>query len=211
MDRSKWFFHSLFFILRWRRRNANRSCYARFLPRKLPKTVLLRTAAHDFLPNLRVTHKIFFPVRAGPPQQRCATLRWEPVTRTVGITGSQKVNFLQKRSAKIYVFALLSPSPILGAFPARFRFFLCQTGAHLKVRGSAQNVLCDKPKKIPCTGLLETFWIRPFVRFTNRSWNAPPTLSWRLVYTKGHMWSKKKIYGPNELGPMLFRVNRAPR
>ena len=61
--------------LRWHRRNANGSCYARFLPQKLPKTVLLRTAAHDFLPFLRVTHKIFFPIRAGVPQQRCATLK----------------------------------------------------------------------------------------------------------------------------------------
>ena len=39
---------------------------------------MLRTAAHDFLPNLRVTRKIFFLVGAGVPQQRCATLRWDP-------------------------------------------------------------------------------------------------------------------------------------
>ena len=41
------------------------SCHARFLlsriSKKSPKTVWLRTAAHDFLPFLRVTHKIFFP------------------------------------------------------------------------------------------------------------------------------------------------------
>ena len=61
-------------ILRWHRRNMNGSCYARFLPRKLPKTVLLRTAARDFMSNLRVTHKNLFPIRAGAPQQRCATL-----------------------------------------------------------------------------------------------------------------------------------------
>ena len=30
------------------------------LSQKLPKTVLLRTTAHDFLPNLPVTYKIFF-------------------------------------------------------------------------------------------------------------------------------------------------------
>ena len=53
-------------ILRWHRHNANGSCYARFLPQKLPKTVLLRTAAHDFSPNLRVTRKNFFPFEQGP-------------------------------------------------------------------------------------------------------------------------------------------------
>ena len=47
-------------FLRWHRRNMNGSCYARFSPQKFLKTVLLRTAAHDFFPNLRVTHKIFF-------------------------------------------------------------------------------------------------------------------------------------------------------
>ena len=36
-------------------------------------------------------------------------LRWEPVPRAVGGTESQKVNFLQKRSSKIYVFAFLGP------------------------------------------------------------------------------------------------------
>ena len=108
----------------------NRSCYARFLSRKSPKTVLLRTAAHDFLPNLRVTHKFFFPFEQGP-QQRCATLRWEPVARTVGGTGSQKVNFLQKRSAKIYVFALLSPfAPFLACFRLVFVSFSARP-AHL--------------------------------------------------------------------------------
>ena len=58
-------------MLRWHRRNANGSCYAQFLPRKLPKTVLLRTAAHDFLPNLRVTHNIFFPFEQGPATALC--------------------------------------------------------------------------------------------------------------------------------------------
>ena len=48
-------------LLRWHRRNTNGSCYARILPRKLPKTILLHTTAHAFLPNLRGTHKIFFP------------------------------------------------------------------------------------------------------------------------------------------------------
>ena len=65
------FSFSLYFMcvdnLRWHRRNTNGSCYARFLPQKLPKTVLLRTAAHDFLPNVRVTHQIFFPLEQGPP------------------------------------------------------------------------------------------------------------------------------------------------
>ena len=58
-------------MLRWHRRNANSSCYAQFLPLKLPKTVLLRTAAHDFLPNLRVTHNIFFPLKQGPATALC--------------------------------------------------------------------------------------------------------------------------------------------
>ena len=49
----------------------NGSCYARFLPRKLPQTVLLRTAAHDFLPNLRVTHKIFSRSSRGPAAALC--------------------------------------------------------------------------------------------------------------------------------------------
>ena len=53
-------------INRWHRRIMNGSCYARFLPRKLLKTVLLRTAAHDFLPNLRVMHMIFFPRHLNP-------------------------------------------------------------------------------------------------------------------------------------------------
>ena len=52
-------------------RNANGSCYAGFLPQKLPKTVLLRTAAHDFLPNLRVTHKIISRSSRGPATALC--------------------------------------------------------------------------------------------------------------------------------------------
>ena len=58
-------------LLRWHRRNANGSYYARFLPQKLPKTVLLRTI---FLTNLRVTHKIFFQNEQGPSMFCCATL-----------------------------------------------------------------------------------------------------------------------------------------
>ena len=57
--------------LRWHMPNTNGSCYARFLLRKLPNTVLLRTAAHDFLPNLRVTHEIFFPLEQGPATALC--------------------------------------------------------------------------------------------------------------------------------------------
>ena len=63
--------HILLLCLRWHRHNANGSCYARFLPRKLPKTVLLRTAAHDFLPNLRVTHKIPPRSSRGPATALC--------------------------------------------------------------------------------------------------------------------------------------------
>ena len=66
--------HDLFFAFRFpfcatlrrHRRTANGSYYARFLPQKLPKTVLLRTAAHNLLPNLRVSHKIFFPFEQNP-------------------------------------------------------------------------------------------------------------------------------------------------
>jgi len=69
----------------------------------------------------------------------CATLRWEPIIRTVGITGSQKVNFLQKRSAKIYVFALLSPfAPFLARFRLVFVSFSARPGPTLKTYPVAQ-------------------------------------------------------------------------
>jgi len=73
VDNEVGIYHTTFYFyfnynktLRWHRRNANGSCYPRFLPRKLPKTVLRRTAAHDFLPNLHVTHNIFFQFEQGP-------------------------------------------------------------------------------------------------------------------------------------------------
>ena len=52
-------------LLRWHRRNANGSYYARFLPQKLPKTVLLRTAAHDFFNEFACYAQDLFPKRAG--------------------------------------------------------------------------------------------------------------------------------------------------
>ena len=61
------------------------SCHARFLPRKLPQTVLLRTAAHDFFAEFACYAQDFFPVRAGAPQQRCAALIgcWQKVGRII--------------------------------------------------------------------------------------------------------------------------------
>ena len=76
------------FYLKWHRRNTNRSCYARFLLSRNSKNhqkrfcyaplrttfcrfCVLRTAAHDFLPILRVTHKIFFPYEQGPATALC--------------------------------------------------------------------------------------------------------------------------------------------
>ena len=65
------FFFSSLSTFRWRRRNASGSCCARFLLRKLLKTVLLRTAAHDFLPNKRVTPKIFSKTSRGSATALC--------------------------------------------------------------------------------------------------------------------------------------------
>ena len=73
-----------------------------------------------------------------------AILRWEPVIRTVGVTGSQKVNFLQKRSAKIYVSALLSP---FAPFSARSRLVLDENIA-IKILVTERLQLLDIPNNL---------------------------------------------------------------
>ena len=65
-------------------------------------------------------------------QREFQDLRWEAVRRTVGLTGSQKVNFLQKRSAQIYVFAFLAPfAPFLAGSSLIIASFSARPGAHL--------------------------------------------------------------------------------
>ena len=53
------------------KRNTNGSCYARFLPRKLLKTVLLRTAAHDFFAEFACYAQKKFPFEQGPATAQC--------------------------------------------------------------------------------------------------------------------------------------------
>ena len=51
----------------------------------------------------------------------CATLRWEPVIRTVGVTESQKRNFFAKTICEDLCFCLfVTVRPILGAFSSPF-------------------------------------------------------------------------------------------
>ena len=55
--------------LRWHRRTVHVMHNSK--QRKLPKTVLLRTVSHDFLPNLYATHKIFSVHERGPITAVC--------------------------------------------------------------------------------------------------------------------------------------------
>ena len=69
--------------------------------------------------------------------------------------------------------------------------FLCERVATLRW-GSAHNIWCDKTpcrnEKFPCTGpTRNVFGLGPyifFVRSTNRSWNAPPTLNKEFGHQK---------------------------
>ena len=76
--------------------------------------------------------------------------------------------------------------------------------------GSAHNIWCDKTpcrnEKFPCTGpTRNAFGLGPyifFVRSTNRSWNAPPTLSSFLV----HIWMYKNYQ--NRCAHRFFALER---
>ena len=56
-------------VLRWHRRTVHVTHNSKH--RNLPKTVLLRTISHDFLPNLCVAHKIFSLRGRGPVTALC--------------------------------------------------------------------------------------------------------------------------------------------
>ena len=148
---------------------------------KSPKTVLLRNAAHDFLPNSRVTHKIFFLLNIiwdynrNIPAPRCA-LR----LRLLWVRGKILLSLWVRRETATWVPHIvytLSAFPNLGVTERGILHckFLCPMqdewgmwgGCHLFVRN---NFGISADISVLKEGNLQKWWEPKFKFYTKYVW-----------------------------------------